>query len=125
MKFKAFGIVAVIACLHAGTATANTSVFPFEPNQQSYINYLNNNLEWDDGKKRVFTGLGGCKHYSNRFFDAEIYYCNYGYVKVTDPLGSKLCELQKLDSREFFGVVQYNSGTNRVRYGNEYPCKPI
>ena len=122
MKLKIFGLVAMFACLHAGTATADSSEFPFDPNQQSYLYYLNN-LEWNDGKKRVFTGIGGCSHHTDY---ANAYWCKYGYVKVTDLLGSKLCELQKQDE---FGVVMTWGGKGYLRgktkFGNEYPCKPM
>lgn len=126
MKLKIFGLVAMFACLHAGTATADSSEFPFDPNQQSYLYYLNNEIDWNDGKKRVFTGLGGCSHYKDRYAHELAFGCKYGYVKVTDPLGSKLCELQKQD--EFGVVMTYGGKTSlagKTKFGNEYPCKPM
>ncbi len=126
MKLKIFGLVAMFACLHAGTATADSSEFPFDPNQQSYLYFLNNEFDWNDGKKRVFTGLGGCSQYTSRYNNGIAFGCKYGYVKVTDLLGSKLCELQKQDE---FGVVMTWGGKGYLRgktkFGNEYPCKPM
>ena len=82
---------------------------------------------WDDGKTRVFKNLSGCSqsYERGRFFPS--FKCKNGYVQVTDPLGTKLCELQGYDVGGLYisENVIWHRENGRVRFGNEYPCKEL
>ncbi len=116
MKLKIFGLVAMFACLHAGTATANSWKLSFDPTPEGLTNYLNQ-FEWKDGKSRVFSGLRDCRKEQN-----NSYGCSYGYVQITDPVrGTQLCELQKHGTTGYAIFVW-----NQSEYiGNGYPCRQL
>lgn len=87
--FASFLIVGSLA----GGLSARSQSFPFSPNSKSYTQYLNS-LQWRDGKVRKFFGLVGCEDWTGDYTPLR-FGCRKGYVKITDPLGSRSCEISK------------------------------
>jgi hypothetical protein len=77
--------------------------FPDNPNQfvptpKCYEKYLNT-INWGSGKSVVFSHLEQCRN-ANIFIDTEAadadltaYACWKGYVSITDPRGTQVCQL--------------------------------
>ncbi len=72
---------------------APTSVYalPFREDPQSFQNYLNQVRTWDDGSKMYYQNLRECSSYNN-----TAYYCLAGFVKVSNPMGVKICSIEKV-----------------------------
>ena len=87
-----------MAAIAQGRAVAEGySELPFAPNPQAFADYINRTWEWTDGKKRVFSNLGGCRewgHVANAINGRDYYICAYGYMTITDIMhGTRFCEL--------------------------------
>jgi len=78
---------------------------PFAPDPDAFMHHLNNNLNWGRGRELTFSSLDSCREEArssnpnkvdNRppapFIDRE-YSCNYGFVRISTPLGVENCEL--------------------------------
>jgi hypothetical protein len=118
MRSAAFGIALLCSSLVSAPAFA----MPFAPNPSSFASYLSR-INWDDGKPRKFSGLRGCR--KANFFGDTWYECEYGYVRIDDPVrGSIFCEIQKQDQYENY-AVSWNSGDDRVTHGSPYPCRKL
>ena len=101
---------------------------PFQPNAASFTKYINS-LDWEDGKKRTFSGLRGCEYsdFTGTMLGLQFYKCRHGYVKIQDPVrGGIFCELQPIHS-PLDGIVIHSSfgGSSgpSVKFGNTYPCR--
>jgi hypothetical protein len=51
-----------------------------------------NTVRWEDGSKARFENLTYCYDAGN-----EWYYCNGGYVSISNPMGIKVCELKDIN----------------------------
>lgn len=115
MRNKYFAFAAIVASLHSPAALA----LPFPATPEGFASHLNQ-MSWDDGKSRVFSGLGKCHKHP----DLDVYSCNYGYVQTNDPVrGSIFCEIQEIqDDFNILSVVKYKP-SGRVQIGPRYPCR--
>ena len=90
--FSCFAFAVAVAFLDAPAMA-----LPFHSNAAAFQQYLNTR-PWGSGKKVVFSHLSDCMHPQavivggGRFF-----HFNRGYVKITDPVGTKNCELYKAE----------------------------
>lgn len=75
--------------------------YPFNPNPQSFQNYLNA-VKWKNGSKVYFNNLNECR---DAGMSGTYYNCR-GFVTISDPMGTKICEL---------GSVVWNLG-GHIRY---------
>jgi hypothetical protein len=111
---KLFLAMVGVSISFAGSAMA----LPFQPNPDSFASWLNSkSATWKDGKVRRFSNLSECK-----LFAPQRYACHFGYVKVTSPMGSQLCEIQ-LISGYSTRAIEYT--TDGVEIGSTYPCKNL
>jgi hypothetical protein len=76
---------------------APTSVYalPFREDPQSFQNYLNQVITWDDGSKMYYQNLHKCSSYYN-----PGYYCTAGFVKVSNPMGVKICSIELVSFKD-------------------------
>ena len=93
---------------------------PFQLSPAGFAKYLNT-LSWEDGKRRKFSNLNGCKEI------LSMYACKYGYVSISDPMGSRFCELDRdadhpYDNSFDFAVV-YKGWDGRTSHGGTYDWK--
>ena len=96
-----------------GTEPAPQLPFPKTPRGiQEYANQQN----WGSRVKVTFSDIGDrsvlntpCWHMPN----VKEIWCGGGYAEITDPLGTKVCELDKM-----FGL-EYNYKTKRMAYKAE------
>ena len=119
MKIKIISTLSAVAILVPAAAFA----LPFAPTAEGFTAQLNS-IEWDDGKRRVFSGLRGCKYEE---FDGQLlfqsYYCRYGYVKISDPVrGTIFCEIQKRNGPQ---AITYVPLRDKYLWGETYPCKQL
>lgn len=91
--------------------------YPFALNPNDFAKYLNS-VDWKDGKKKTFFKLSKCD--SSFSTDYRQYWCDYGYVKVVDPLGERVCEIQTRSG--FIGHAVFFSDGD-VSHGALIPCK--
>lgn len=117
--FLFLGVISSITILDVPAALSQQ--FPFAPSSSSYAKYVNK-IQWGDGKKRYFFNLSSCGENSGgmagRTFD-----CKYGYVKISDPLGSRTCEM--VHAYDLSAVVRttYNNPGWITYLGNIGRCK--
>jgi len=109
IKLSRFALpVLAFGSIYAGDVLAQNPSLPFSPNPSSYTRYLNS-LSWRSGRKLHFFGLSGCE-----ITQYGYYGCRSAYVKITDPLGSKKCEIMKAGEwnypREYSIVTEKLSG---------------
>lgn len=94
--------------------------YPFRLDAKGFEKYLNS-INWEDNKRRTFMKLSKCdKSFGNggRFF-----WCDYGYVKIEDPvLGRRLCEIQTRSGLVGHAVYFANG---KVSHGYLAPCKSL
>jgi hypothetical protein len=83
---------------------------PFKQDPVSFTKYLNS-LKWEDGDKVYFQGLGKCTN-SNTM---STYGCGAGYVTISNPLGTKICVLQRKSSL-FNNFAVYYDAKSQVRF---------
>jgi hypothetical protein len=71
---------------------APTCVFayPFNPNPQSFQNYMNT-VKWENGSKVYFQNMGNC--WENTINPHNHYYNCKGFATITNPTGTKVCEV--------------------------------
>ena len=86
-------------------------------NPNDFTKYLNS-VDWKDGKKKTFFKLSKCD--SSFGSGYRQYWCDYGYVKVEDPLGERVCEIQTRSG--FIGHAVFFSDGD-VSHGALIPCK--
>jgi hypothetical protein len=85
---------------------APAMALPFNSNGAAFQQYLNTAVNWGSGKKVVFSHLSGCMHPKavvvgqGNHFD-----CTHGYAKIVDPVGTRTCELYKVEYH--YGKVTY------------------
>lgn len=111
--------VLAIGSIYAGDALSQGVSLPFSPNPQSYMRYLNT-LEWRDGKKRQFFGFSGCK-YDNSGRTPE-YGCRNAYVKISDPLGSRKCQIMTFYASPWYAIKTYMWDGKWSDNIGEYAC---
>ncbi len=89
---------------------APTSVYalPFREDPQSFQNYLNQVIKWDDGSKMYYQNLHQCSSYYTGG-----YYCDAGFVKVSNPMGVKVCRIERISFVE--SGITYRWGTCRYQ----------
>jgi len=102
-------------CLVLSAFAASPSLaLPFKTTPGGFTNYLNS-LSWEDGKRRVFSGLSGC---NAEGWDPPRYGCRNAYVTISDPVRGKIfCEIETVWSD---WSVMYGSD---LRVGSAYPCR--
>jgi hypothetical protein len=90
---------------------------------KDYQDYLNS-LKWDDGKRRTFSNLSGCRISHNGTID-RTHFCRYGYLKLSSPLGTKFCELQPYRGTSWavFTIGYWKPVKQETYHGKPYPCK--
>lgn len=91
---------------------APTSVYalPFQPNPQSFQNYMNT-IKWDDGSKITFQNLNNCRIVS---IDGDGgYVCSSGFSTISNPMGTRVCSLD---------FVAYDPATRRSNF-NKTSCR--
>ena len=91
---------------------APTSVFayPFNPDPQSFQNYMNTR-SWKSGSKAYFQNLNSCGG-----ADATFFYCSGGFVTISSPMGTKVCEISSANwSRDLIK----NKGSFSYSYSQE------
>ncbi len=78
--------------------SAPTSVYalPFREDPQSFQNYLNQVIKWDDGSKMYYQNLYNCSSYNYPGY----YGCNAGFVKVSNPMGVKICNIENVSFKD-------------------------
>jgi hypothetical protein len=81
---------------------------PFQPNPQSFQNYINA-MRWDDGSKIYFQNINNCIDSSN----TDFYICSGGFATISNPMGTKICNLQKVAFQE--RRVWYSTGNCRYK----------
>ena len=121
MKRKIVAALAVVSPLIPTAAFA----LPFSATPEGFAAYLSA-LDWDDGKTRKFSGLRGCRK-GILFGNTGFYYnCEYGYVRIDDPVrGSIFCEIQKIDRYYKDYAVTWDSINKIVNQGSPYPCRKL
>ena len=87
---------------------APTCVFayPFNPDPQSFQKYMNA-VKWNDGSKVFFQNINRCSSLSYGNNDKGWYYCTGGYATITNPMGTKICDLKD---------ASYLVATNSIAY---------
>ena len=113
--------LAIAVVVSLSLMPTRASALPFKPDKQSFNRYLNQ-LTWKDGKRREFRDLGGCQK-GGWLAD---YSCTSGYVKISSPMGTELCEIrrrQHWDGNYFDWVVGLQYGS--IVIGEEYPCRKM
>jgi hypothetical protein len=90
---------------------APTSVFayPFNPNPQSFQNYMNTR-NWSDGSKVYFQNLNTCREYGAY---NKSYECKSGYATITNPKGTQVCDITYVG---YVVGMPYSYGTSGCRY---------
>jgi hypothetical protein len=86
VSFLAFLIVAPTTAL----------ALPFKPDPQSFQRYVNA-VKWGDGSKVKFENLHDCYQTS----DGTSYMCTKGYATITNPMGTRVCELAVVWPKHF------------------------
>lgn len=67
---------------------------PFKFTPTSFQQWLNANPgRWQEGRRVIFSNLSRC---SRSWMFQEHYICLHGFVKITDPMGSRVCRLQEV-----------------------------
>jgi hypothetical protein len=90
--------------------------FPFHPRPDAFASYLNSK-SFQDGRKRSFSGLRGCREYN------DAYICGSGYVQIYDPIrGNIFCELQQ-NSGVPGAAVYFVKVDGQVYIGDAGPCR--
>jgi len=65
---------------------------PFQPNPDAFARYMNS-VKWKSGTKVTFSNLSDCQHM--KFTEGrEGYNCWLGYATISDPMGTKVCEVR-------------------------------
>ena len=70
-----------------------------------------NAVRWDDGSKVSFQNINSCTSLNNNTY----YYCVSGYATITNPMGSKVCNLKDVH----YVAMDINRGgytPNQCRY---------
>ena len=133
MNFKSISLIAVFASLITIPVQVMGQAKPkppwnleYSPNAESFTWYLNNKVTWKDGKTRVFQNLGDCvQPWDNPTKNAS-FRCYRGYVKIIDPLGSKLCELQGYNLGGYIrDYVIWHQSNGSIGTGRPYPCREL
>lgn len=105
---KGFPIIGVgVAAAVIANASASFA-YPFQPDPASFARYLNS-IKWDDGSRNYFQNLHNCmantqektladlaRSWNNPLAETptyESYLCLSGYVTITNPQGTKVCQL--------------------------------
>jgi hypothetical protein len=87
MKNAFYAFIASIVTL---IAASSANALPFNPNPSSFENWLNaKNIPWENGAQKIkFSYLGGCLE-----TNVGHYFCTQGYARISDPLGTRTCQL--------------------------------
>lgn len=74
---------------------------PFQPKPDCFMSYLNNDVMWKKGVSYEFSELSQCSiqrniglgHTPEQNKQVTGYLCSSGFVAITDPRGTQVCEL--------------------------------
>jgi hypothetical protein len=105
---------------------APTCVFayPFYLNPQSFQEYMSS-ISWEDGSRVKFQNLNSCTEYPQRAGYTDVFYnppfpgaytCTGGYATISNPMGTKTCELGYIEYRNQINPKSYTYRTGRCRY---------
>jgi len=103
LSLVGLGIITIVAT--SGAISAPESTFqdiPFDkrgeelpfPNTPRGVQDYANQLNWGAGKKVVFSNVGGDSFWTPPCQIMGRLQCGGGYVEITDPLGTKVCQLR-------------------------------
>jgi len=114
--FSKLGITTTIILFLANPARA----YPFHPNPESFVKYMNT-IKWQDGNKRQFFQPSGCGRAI-----PNSYICKKVYVKQTSPMGRQLCEITGRIS-SYSTAIAISWSPNEVYVGRTafWKCKDI
>ncbi len=87
------------------------NALPFMPNRESFVKWANSRT-WDDGSVVYFQPSTKCIFPNNPLVGAE---CIEGFVTITNPMGTKVCELDSMVYWVSFRGLRYKVKNCRFR----------
>ena len=113
MTAKAFAILTVAVISVGCSSTKPFQKIPFDTHGNSYpfpntakgVQDYANKQSWGSKKKVAFTDVGDNSIYKTPCYANsynEVVYCGGGYVKITDPLGTRICELSDSSGLKYY-----------------------
>ena len=71
-----------------------------------------NTVKWNDGSKVSFQNLNSCMDTGAK--PDYWYVCKSGYATISNPMGTKICDLTIIQWNKLFGI-NYTTGSCRYK----------